>query len=485
MEAVAALIEPLSPGPPDARGFDAKPPTATPLEVFPIDLANALSLGGVSDLHVRIARSRVYEAQADYLAAKANWLPSLRFAVAYNNHAGRLQETEGNVIEVSRNSLFVGGGIGPAGGGPLTAGAGGPPRMFVSWSLADAAFDPLVARQFVGAAGAQSSAALNNALLAISTAYFDLVEAHGVLANARLGEKAVSELAERLGAFRDAGLGAAMESERIQIELANRRREVAESRRRAIASSVSLARLLRLPPQVRLTPIEEVVLPCDFVEAEEPVAALIARGIAKRPELRRFRWLTQAACWRVKQERMRPWLPSLHLGASGGAFGGGTGDDLTNTDGRTDVDMIAVWELQNLGVGKVAAVRQRRSQLHQMHLEMVAVREQIAAEIATAAADALSYRQQTELARRSVLLAEQAYKHDGDLVQQGEAEPRVLLGSIRTLGEAFDAHTHAAADYNRAQYRLLHAIGDTPAAREQPASSAIRRRRASGSGRPR
>ncbi|MEM9185983.1 MAG: TolC family protein [Planctomycetota bacterium] len=292
-EGSAPADEPISEPRPVRPAARPKPISrASPLseaaeEVFPIDLANALGLGGAGHLQVRLARSRTYEAQANYLQAKANWLPSLSFAVAYNHHAGPLQETEGNVIEVSRSSLFVGGGVGPSGGGPLTAGAGGPPRMFVSWSLADAAFDPLVARQLVCAAGASGTVALNDALLDIALRYFELVEAYGTLANARLSEQAAADLVKQLRAFRASGLATLVDLQRVEIELAARRRAAADAERRTRTASAELARLLRLPPQVRLTPAEDYVLPVNFLGTADPVEVLIARGVASRPELAR------------------------------------------------------------------------------------------------------------------------------------------------------------------------------------------------------
>ena len=73
-----------------------------------IDLANALGLGGADNLQVRLARTKLFQAQARHLQAKTLWLPSLRFGVGYNKHDGTpSRKTEGNVIEVERNSFIL------------------------------------------------------------------------------------------------------------------------------------------------------------------------------------------------------------------------------------------------------------------------------------------------------------------------------------------------------------------------------------------
>lgn len=465
-DAQSTKLEPITksdiPEPANWKQTLASQAMSMPQEVFDIDLANALGLGGANHLQVQLARSRVVEAQSAYLNAKASWLPSIRFAVAYNNHTGQLQETEGTVSEVSRSSLFVGGGVGPANGGPLTAGGGGPPRMFVSMSLADVAFDPLVARQLVGAANAQGSVALNDALVDIADAYFNLVEAYGLLANARLAQQVVKDLEEQITAFRASGLGTLAESQRLRLVAATRRRAVADANRLTRTRSAELARLVRLPPQVRLTPADEVVLPVDFLTVQEPIESLIARGIASRPEMQRFGSLQQAACLRVKQERIRPWLPSLHVGYSGGAFGGGEGSDFESAEGRSDLDLIAVWELKNLGVGNVATLRQRRSQLNQIELEMLEVSDRIAAEVTTAAADVESYREQVEMTREALAFATEGYQMSLEQVRQGEGKPIELLAPISELASAHDAYTHAATQHNQSQYQLMRALGTAP-----------------------
>ncbi|MCH2401109.1 MAG: hypothetical protein MK364_18480, partial [Pirellulales bacterium] len=84
-----------------------------------IDLASALAMGGANHLQIALARERVVQAHSDLITAQALRLPSLQFGVGWNKHDGRLQETQGNVLEVSRNSLFVGGGLGLGNAPPI------------------------------------------------------------------------------------------------------------------------------------------------------------------------------------------------------------------------------------------------------------------------------------------------------------------------------------------------------------------------------
>ena len=126
---------------------------------FPIDLPTALRLAGANNLQIQFAQHRLSESLARLDGAEVLWLPTISAGPLYNKHDGRIQDTRGDVIEVSRNAAFIG-------GGPVAA-----------FHLADAIFEPLAARQFVRANQAAMTRTMNDTLLAVALAYIDLVEA--------------------------------------------------------------------------------------------------------------------------------------------------------------------------------------------------------------------------------------------------------------------------------------------------------------------
>jgi len=446
-------LEPVSADEVAAEEIELAPGT------YPIDLSNALGIGGADSLQIRLARTRLYEAQADHLAAKTLWLPSIRLGVGYNKHDGRLQETEGNVLEINRNSLFYGGGLG-LGGAPLAAGAGGPPRLFVNLSMADAIFKPRAACQEVASFSAGARAAQNDALTQIAVAYYQLVSAYGTIAAARDAEGLSSKMVAEIEKFERQGFSSQTEISRAKANLAQWQQAVIEAERTATVRSAELARQLRLPPQVQLAPAEEFVLPIDYVDESNDIEALIAMGLRGRPEVSQFAALREAACWRVKEEKWRPFIPNVQVGASGGGFGGGPSTTFPGTASRSDVDLIAVWELQNMGAGNVALQRQRRGQLHQRVLDLEVVRDGIRAEVVAAAADVDSYRRQVEIAHDAITVAQQSYELNDQRIRESEGLPIELLQSIMALAEAQTAYAQAAANYNEAQYRLMGAMGN-------------------------
>jgi len=162
----------------------------------------------------------------------------------------------------------------------------------------------------------------------------------------------------------------------------------------------------------------------------------------------------------VKEEKWRPWIPNVQVGASAGGFGGGTSTNFPSSSDRSDVDLIAVWEMKNMGMGNVARQRLRRGELHERVLEIEALRDRIAAEVVAAAADVASYRHQSEIAQEAIAAAEQSYRLNEQRIRESEGLPIELLQSISALAEARIAYTEIVANYNRSQYQLLRALGN-------------------------
>ena len=427
----------------------------------PIDLANALALGGASNLTIRLAREKICEAYADYLRARVAWLPSLRLGIGYNKHDGRLQATEGSVIEAGRNSLFVGGGAG-LGTAPLAAGASGPGRLFVNLSVADAIFEPMIACRLWHAESAAEDAVMNDELLGVAEAYFSLVEAYGLLADARLALNAANELVQVTELFVRGGGGSQVDADRARAQQKQWERAVQEAERIAWTRNIDFATRVRLDPTRRWVPAEEAVLPIFLIDSTLPLEAMMAQGWTTRPELRQHRWIIDAALQKLCEEKWRPWLPHVQVGATGGTFGGGPSAEFENQGSRSDVDLLAVWELQNLGLGNRALQRISASRVSQARFAAERVRDSIAAEVATAAADTAAYSDQIETARRGIKAAEQSYQRNLERVRAQEGLPLELLEAIRTRANAHDTYTRAVSDFNRAQFRLLRAMGAPP-----------------------
>jgi outer membrane protein TolC len=411
---------------------------------MPIDLATALRLAGANNLQIQFAQQRLAEAFARLDGAEVLWLPSISAGPNYSKHDGRLQDVEGNVIEVSRNSAFIGGG----------------PTM--SFHLADALFEPLAACQVVRAEQAAVARTTNDTLFAVAVAYLDLVQAESQRVISEQDVANARQLVELTESFANSGQGLESDAARARNEMATRQRELIEANEAVLTRSVRLANLLRLDPAVTLHTVNTEVTPLVLLTEDTPLVELTERALATRPETEERSALVQAAFERLRQEQVRPFIPRVLVDFSAGGFGGGTGSHFTNFSDRTDFNVLAMWELRNLGLGNQSLQRQREAQQLQAATSEELIRDLIAAEVAEAYHQVHERRRQIELAQKAVTESLRSLELNMNRIRGAEGLPIEVLQAIQSVATARRAYLAAVTNYNRAQFQLLRAVGRPP-----------------------
>lgn len=443
----------LSPAPDLDAGVSPHPvPPDTELQVgtlaqtYPIDLPTALRLGNAGNLQIALARERIVAGQAVLEGADALWLPNLSAGTTYLMHTGQIQRALGEVFDRQRNSLWVGAG----------------PTLSVD--IADALYEPLIARRAVQAETAAAEAATNDMLLRISDEYLDLLAAHAGFEVARETRTHAKELAWLTNEYAKQRVGLRSDAERAETELGGRDQQVILAQERVTVVSTELARLLRLDPQMQLVPLESNVMAIDLISTDEPLPNLVAHALVNRPELFEQQALISAAVQRLKQATYGPLIPSIILGYQAGGFGGGPGAFFGRFSDREDFTAAAVWELRNLGLGDRALRRLRESQLTQTQIKSLQVADKVAADVVAAHQIVVARSRQTDVARKTVESALRSYELNMTRIRRGAGLPIEVLQAIQALDRARYDYLQAVTSYNKAQFRLLTALGNTPVA---------------------
>jgi len=432
-----------------------------PTNEYPIDLMTAMRLAGANHLQIALATERIREAYARLERAEVMWVPNLNLALGYNRHDGPIQDTSGNIIDVGRQSLYFGGGAG-VGGSPLTGASGGPARMFVDLSTADVYFEPLAARQSVAVAEHARRVAENDNVLQVGLAYQELVRAQLQIGIAEEAIGNAEELVELTKQFEEAGQGLAADTQRARAELQQRRYQLAGAQERVAVNSAELVRLLRLDHSTQLISVDPQPLPIELVAIDTPIESLVAQGLTSRPELAQHSARVAETMTRIKQEQWRPWLPHLHLGYAGGGFGGGSNSDLQNFGARGDFDALAIWQIQNAGLGNRALQHQRASQHRQAHLQFEWIRDQVIAEVTQAYSRARYRKEQMEFAQQQVAVTADALPLNLKGIRDGVIRPIEAQQAIAGLAAARSLYLAAVIDFNQAQLELIRALGEPP-----------------------
>src|SRR5205823_7082655 len=108
-----------------------------------------------------------------------------------------------------------------------------------------------------------------------------------------------------------------MEAARARAERARRRQAATSARERWRTASAELARLVRLEPGLLVEPVEPPSLLVTLVHPAWTADELIPIALTNRPELAARQALVQATLQRLRQEKLRPLVPSILLrGAS-------------------------------------------------------------------------------------------------------------------------------------------------------------------------
>jgi len=438
------------------------PPSGT----YPIDLATALRLADVGNPTIGAARTMILEALALQLTARTLLVPSLNSGVSYHGHTGVLERSSGKIINVSLQSLYAG-----AGANVVVAGTTVLPGVNIFAQLTDAWFEPLAARQRLSGARFGALATSNDILLDVALLHLELLGNQSILEAQRQSETQFYEVARIVKDYAATGEGRQADAERASAQWKLQRALVLKAEEELAVTAARLANRLNLDPAVRLEPIGGPLVPLYLIDLDTPQPELIQVALRQRPDLRARAAAIGEAEAHYKQEIGRPLLPTLCLGFSGGAFGGGS--NLTpplvgNFAGRTDFDVRLYWTLLNLGAGNLSLIKERRAEIGQAVAERAVTLNRARGEVSSALANAHAAQNEIEVARRELAAAELAFRQDLDRTMfRGANRPRdvlpiEVLNSLDLLRGARVNLIRTLVRFDQSQFRLWVALGSPP-----------------------
>jgi outer membrane protein TolC len=450
--------------PPDKNGSipDRRPnPSAPAASEETIDLGIALRLAGVENPTINLARERVQEALADQLAARSLLLPSVNIGGNYHLHNGNLQGSTGLIRNVtSEQSLYLG-----FGARTLAAESVAFPGVRLFAHLGDAVYEPLAARQRVAARRSDAWAVQNDILLRVATAYLELIGSEARLEILQQAEVDAAEVVRVTRVFAEKGQGRQGDADRTAARADLVRQQVRRAEEDVAVASARLCQLLSLDPSVRLRSPGGVVLPFRLIPEDADTEPLVTEALRVRPEVFARSAEVAEAQIRIRQEKVRPLVPLVSVGYSGGLFGGGSNQvdpQFGPLKGRSDFDAFAVWSFQSLGFGNRAQVRRADAVMGESIARYDLAVNQIRREVTEAQADARAAARQLEVARLSVGTAEEGFKLESERIKQGQGRPIETLDSFQQLLDARQELFRAVVAFNAAQFRLFVAVGSNP-----------------------
>ncbi len=436
-------------------------------ETKPIDLTTALNLAGVQNPELNVARTRVLEAAALRQLAAAYFLPSINPGMNYDSHNGNLQQSDGNILSVSRSAVYIGAGANAVGSGTVNI-----PGVFLNENIGAGIFAYLAARQVVRQREFETIAVRNQVFLRVTWAYSELLRAEARRAVQLQAREEARVIAKLTADYAKAGQGREADANRAATQLARRESYIQAAEGEVLAASAALCQVLNLDPSIRLHPTDAYVVPFPLVPDPIPVAELIALGLLNRPELAAQRAAIQAALMNLDGAKVLPFSPTTLVGFSAGGFAGGSNlvrPIFGGMSGRQDLDAIMYWSLRNLGIGNVALIRAADAELRVTQFQQIEILNRVRAEVAEAYARTHARYNQIASYEDAVRSGYRAYHEDLDRTMlMGGDRPRdvlpiELLNSFDLLANSRVEYVDAIVDYNRAQFAMYVALGLPPA----------------------
>ncbi|VGO20059.1 TolC family protein [Pontiella sulfatireligans] len=419
-----------------------------------IDLPTALRLADEKNTDLAIQVQQVELAEFDKAAAWYQWLPTVRVGASYGWQKGQLQETDGTMTDVERNSRYGGLGAGASGSGmPLR------PGLSAGVDLSAAIFGPLAAKQQFQAAMLGEESVRLRVMLDVASAYYELVRAFRELEIAELSAENSGALAKQTADFAASGEGLQADAERAEVESLIQQQRVELARERKEGAAVQMARLLRLDDAAQLTPADSMITPLALMEAEADLADLVSRALMNRPEVGQNRAIRAAGKAQLDQERYGIFLPKVEVGYSYGSYGGGQGSGNSGDDERHDVYGMLYWQFDSLGLRNRNNIKKQRALMSKAKAMEEQALVDIAAEVRMAYAQFSGAQRQLGLAKRAVDSARKSYELNNERIFENSGLPLEALQSVKALAEAESLYLAVATKYNMSQLRLVSATG--------------------------
>src|SRR5437773_5002898 len=314
-------------------------------ELLTIDLASALHLAGARNIDIQLAREKVAEASAAEESAIERFFPWIAPGVTYRRHDNLIQNTEGLIEEVHKQSYAPGGVV------------------VAQTDIGDAIFKSLEAHQLAKAACHGLDAQQQETILAAARGYFDLAAAHEAVGVAREALRASSDYAAETARAVDSGIAFKGDALRVKVQQQRDQIGLRRAEENARLASAKLAELSHPNPTVELMPRDASVVPLSIISTKEPLGDLVSQALAARPETQQSAALFSAAQHAKNGAIYGPLIPAAGGQAFFGALGGGKDSETGHFGGSEDYVASVAWRVGSGGLFDFGNIHARQARL--------------------------------------------------------------------------------------------------------------------------
>jgi outer membrane protein TolC len=402
---------------------------------LPINLATAIRIASSDNLEIAEARAQVLEAKGESSAAFGGLIPVVSLFFGYGRTDGRVQGSFGELRDVTFDTLN--------------------PGIIASYILnpGESIYNTIATHRNVDAVKSDESAITQDVLLAVVEGYYDLVEAQG---NVNVSEKTVSDannLVKIAEVLEKQGIGPGADVVRAKTDLANKEQRLITAQEEFREASADLALILKVDSSVTLFPKDRQIRQIKFVDNLNMLDDLINDTLKKHPEIRSANKQVDAADAEVSGVWLGAFGPEVLLEAEIG----GIGDRFGNIGEREIYQGVIGVSISASYYGEIKASRAR---LRRAEIRKEKERERIRADVVKTHDEVLSAEEKIAPARQELESAEESLKLSQVRFKRGLGLAVEVIQAEDALAMARLNYIRSIINYNKAQVRLLNAIGE-------------------------
>jgi outer membrane protein TolC len=414
--------------------------------IYVIGLMETLRLAGARNLDVQIAGQRLAEAKANYQSSLWQFFPWLSPGVAYRRHDDLIQNVEGRILDVHKDSYTVG------------------PALAAQIDLGDAIYKNLASRQLLKASDFALESQRQDAILAAAQAYFDLVKADASVAASTTALALSSNYSAQVEQAVQAGIAFKGDLLRIRVQTDRYLLTLRQAQEQVRLSAARLALLLHLDPLVELSASEPDLLPLSLVSTNATLDALVAKALGWRPELKQSHSLTEAARQTRRGATLGPLIPTVGAQVFVGGLGGGKDGDPSTFGASEDYQLTFAWRIGPGGLFDAGRIHASEAHLQIARLAESKLQDELSRQVIESLTRVHSLNDQLATLQRALQGSEETARLSD---QRKEFAIGAVLETIQAQQELTRVRLdliNVIAEQNKAQYALMRSIGGSIAA---------------------
>jgi outer membrane protein TolC len=325
--------------------------------------------------------------------------------------------------------------------------------------LGEAIYRNLAAKQLVRASDHGLESQRRYVVMRGAQGYFELAKSKGVVGVVKealkISKEYQAQIHEAVGAgiaFKGDELRVQTQSERFELAL----RQALEQQRGAAAR---LAQVLHLDPSVELLPQETELEVLELIKPDTALDRLVQQALRDRPEIQESQALIAAARDARDGATFGPLIPTVGAQVFAGGLGGGKGASTGNFGPSEDYYVGLGWRVGPGGLFDFGRVNASKARLETVRLGGEKLKDQIVGEVVENHNRVQSLFDQIQTTKRNLATASETLRLTRE---RKEFAVGVVLEDIQAQQELTRARSDylvAVAEFNKAQYGLMQAVG--------------------------